>query len=126
MSFVRSKHICARGNLPFFHKNVKILFFVGIKLKGKTTLVLEKLMKNCSRTRGIIITFIILLVQFFINSSRTVVFPIQMTIWKTHLHTKLAKIINYSYLIQLLSTPIMALINDQSLILENIRNFFVT
>ena len=40
---------CLLCALPFFHKNVKIVFFVGMELKGNTTLVLEELMKNCSR-----------------------------------------------------------------------------
>ena len=57
-SFLEKKHkkirlnifrdsICAHGNSPFFHKSFEIVFFVGVELKGNTTLVLEELMKNC-------------------------------------------------------------------------------
>ena len=67
------------------------IFYVGMILKGNTTFVLEELMKNTAciwwkwviplvlRTRGINSHFHQIRAVFFINSSRTVVFPILIT-----------------------------------------------
>ena len=37
------------ATLPFFYKKFKIVVFVGMELKGNSTLVLKELMKSCSR-----------------------------------------------------------------------------
>ena len=47
--YIQGFYLCARQLSLFFHKDFKIVFFIGMELKGNTTLVLEELMKNCSR-----------------------------------------------------------------------------
>ena len=63
--FAQNRSVRA-ATLPFSHKIVKIVFFVDMELKGRST-------------RGIF-HFHKIRLQFFINSSRfKVVFPIQIT-----------------------------------------------